>query len=85
MDLELKDMVVIVTGGAKGIGEAIVRSCAAEGAIPVIVGRDAEAGKTTAGRITNLRCDLRTHHRRSRDSGRLFAVRRSNSPGVWAY
>src|SRR5258708_7743933 len=45
MDLQLKDKVVIVTGGAKGIGAAIVRACAAEGAIPVIVDRDAEAGK----------------------------------------
>ncbi len=44
MDLQLKDKVVIVTGGAKGIGAAIVHACAAEGAIPVIVGRDAEAG-----------------------------------------
>ena len=45
MDLQLKDKVVIVTGGAKGIGAAIVRACAAEGAIPVIIDRDAEAGK----------------------------------------
>lgn len=45
MDLQLKDKVVIVTGGAKGIGAAIVHACAAEGAIPVIVGRDSEAGK----------------------------------------
>jgi L-fucose dehydrogenase len=45
MDLQLKDKVVIVTGGAKGIGAAIVHACAAEGAIPVIVGRDEEAGK----------------------------------------
>jgi L-fucose dehydrogenase len=44
MDLQLKDRVVIVTGGAKGIGAAIVHACAAEGAIPVIVGRDQEAG-----------------------------------------
>jgi L-fucose dehydrogenase len=43
MDLGLKDKVVIVTGGAKGIGAAIVHACADEGAIPVIVGRDAEA------------------------------------------
>ncbi|RYU78550.1 SDR family oxidoreductase [Hymenobacter persicinus] len=39
MDLELKDHVIIVTGGAKGIGEGICRVLAAEGAIPVIVGR----------------------------------------------
>jgi L-fucose dehydrogenase len=41
MDLEIKDKVVIVTGGAKGIGAAIVRACAGEGAVPVIVDRDA--------------------------------------------
>src|SRR5882724_2240382 len=44
MDLQLKDKVVIVTGGAKGIGAAIVRASAVEGAVPVIVDRDAEAG-----------------------------------------
>ncbi|MGH9550837.1 MAG: SDR family NAD(P)-dependent oxidoreductase, partial [Terriglobales bacterium] len=44
MDLELKDKVVIVTGGAKGIGAAIVRLIAGEGAVPVIVDRDAESG-----------------------------------------
>ncbi len=44
MDLELKDKVVIVTGGAKGIGAAIVRLLAGEGAVPVIVDRDGEAG-----------------------------------------
>lgn len=44
MDLQLKNKVVLVTGGAKGIGEAIVRGLAAEGAVPVIVDRDVEAG-----------------------------------------
>ena len=39
MDLNLKDKVIIVTGGAKGIGEGIVKALAAEGAIPVIIGR----------------------------------------------
>lgn len=42
MDLQLKDKVIIVTGGAKGIGEGIVNVLAAEGAIPVIVGRSEE-------------------------------------------
>lgn len=41
MDLQLKDKVIIVTGGAKGIGEGIVQVLAGEGAIPVIVGRSA--------------------------------------------
>ncbi len=39
MNLELKDKVVIVTGGAKGIGKGIVLALAQEGAIPVIVSR----------------------------------------------
>ena len=44
MDLQLKDKVVIVTGGAKGIGAAIVRACAGEGAVPMIADRDVNAG-----------------------------------------
>ncbi len=40
MNLNLQQKVIIVTGGAKGIGEGIVRTLAQEGAIPVIVGRN---------------------------------------------
>src|SRR5438045_9545418 len=40
MDLLLKDKVILVTGGAKGIGAAIAKTCAAEGARLVIVDRD---------------------------------------------
>ena len=60
MDLELKDKVVIVTGGAKGIGAAIVRACAAESGVPVIVGRDAEAGKALQSELERggSRCGL---------------------------
>src|SRR3954464_15809878 len=43
MDLQLKDKVVVITGGAKGIGAAITRAASDEGAIPVIVDRDKNA------------------------------------------
>jgi L-fucose dehydrogenase len=51
MDLQLKNKIVLVTGGAKGIGAAIVRTIAAEGAIPVIVDRDADAGMRTQSEV----------------------------------
>src|SRR5258706_11661266 len=41
MNLQLHDKVVLGTGGAKGIGEGIAKVLAAEGAVPVIVGRNA--------------------------------------------
>jgi L-fucose dehydrogenase len=56
MDLQLKDKIVLVTGGAKGIGAAIVRTAASEGAIPVIVDREREAGKKTQSEV--LRSEL---------------------------
>ncbi|HEX6803204.1 MAG TPA: SDR family oxidoreductase [Terriglobales bacterium] len=51
MDLQLTNKVVLVTGGAKGIGEAIVRSIAGEGGIPVIVDRDAAAANSLASQL----------------------------------
>lgn len=40
MELHLKDKIIVVSGGAKGIGAAIAKTLAAEGALPVIIGRD---------------------------------------------
>jgi len=45
LDLQLQGKVVVVTGGAKGIGAAIVRAAANESVIPVIVNRDAESSR----------------------------------------
>lgn len=48
MDLELKDRVAVVTGGASGIGEAIVRLLASEGCMVCIADRDSAAAEKTA-------------------------------------
>ncbi|WP_166923341.1 L-fucose dehydrogenase [Flavobacterium poyangense] len=51
MNLNLKDKIIIVTGGAKGIGLGICKVLAAEGAIPVIIGRDAADNQTAIEEI----------------------------------
>ncbi|MDP4260978.1 MAG: SDR family oxidoreductase [Bacteroidota bacterium] len=51
MDLGLKDKVILVTGGAKGIGEGIAHVLAKEAAIPVIIGRNEEDNKRTVQSI----------------------------------
>jgi L-fucose dehydrogenase len=40
MNLQLQDKVIVVTGGALGIGKGIVKVLSGEGALPVIVGRN---------------------------------------------
>ena len=52
MDFQLKDKVVLITGGAKGIGAAIARACAEEGAIPAIVDRDQQALDEIASQLS---------------------------------
>ena len=61
MDLGLKDKIIIVTGGAKGIGEGIVKLLANEGAIAVIVGRNEADNNKTVNAIES-------------SGGRAFAV-----------
>jgi L-fucose dehydrogenase len=51
MDLQLKDKVIIVSGGAKGIGEGISKVLAAEGAIPFIIGRNEQDNLATVSAI----------------------------------
>ena len=65
MDLDLKDKVIIVSGGAKGIGEGIVKVLVAEGAIPVIIGRNeadnistVQQVEATGGRASQVVAEL---------------------------
>jgi L-fucose dehydrogenase len=53
MNLNLDKKIIIVTGGAKGIGEGIVKTLAAENAIPVIVGRKEADNLKTLESIDN--------------------------------
>lgn len=52
MNLYLENKVIVVSGGAKGIGEAITRILAAEGAIPVIIGRSEEDNLKLVNELT---------------------------------
>lgn len=52
MDLQLAGKVIMVTGGAKGIGEGICHILAGEGAIPVILGRNEADNLKTVNAIT---------------------------------
>ena len=67
MNLHLKDKVIIVTGGAKGIGAGIVKVLATEGAIPVIVGRNEEDNlamvtevEQAGGKVSSIAAELTT-------------------------
>lgn len=60
MNLQLKDKVVLITGGAKGIGAATARMVAQETGIPVIADRDTEAGEKLCGELrqAGTRCSF---------------------------
>src|SRR5581483_9754611 len=60
MNLQLQDKVVLITGGAKGIGTAMARTLNQEGAVAVIVDRDAEAGEKLCTELCRegMRCLL---------------------------
>jgi L-fucose dehydrogenase len=51
MDLQLKDKLIMVSGGAKGIGRGIVHSLVREGAIPFIIGRNEEDNLLVLGEV----------------------------------
>lgn len=54
MDLQLKGLKAIVTGGTKGIGLAIARTLASEGAEVAICARDQASVEATANALTEL-------------------------------
>lgn len=54
MNLNLREKVIIITGGAKGIGEAIARTLAIEEAYPVIIGRNASDNEWVVEKIAAL-------------------------------
>ena len=51
MNLNLRSKIILVTGGAKGIGESISTVLAGEGAIPVIIGRSEEDNRLAVDTI----------------------------------
>lgn len=53
MDLGLAGKTVLVTGGARGIGEAVVRTLVEEGAVPVIVDRNQAAATRLAEELSS--------------------------------
>lgn len=61
MDLGLSEKIILVSGGAKGIGEGIVRVLATEGAIPIVIGRNAKDNDSVVQAVAD-------------SGGRAFAV-----------
>jgi L-fucose dehydrogenase len=51
MDLHLKDKIVLITGGAKGIGAGTTRAFAEEGAVACVLARNRDEGEALVGEL----------------------------------
>jgi len=62
MNLKLTNKVILISGGAKGIGAAIAKTVAYEGAFPVIIGRNEQDNKLFIKELNqlNLKADYVT-------------------------
>jgi L-fucose dehydrogenase len=58
MDLDLKDKVVLITGGASGIGAAIVRGVIAESGVAVIADREPESANPLVEELKGARLHI---------------------------
>lgn len=75
MEKNLKDKVIVISGGTKGVGRTIAEECAIRGAKVVIGGRDAETAKAIIRFIRSYGSDglfVHTELTKVEDCRRLF-------------
>lgn len=76
MDLELRDRVFIVTGGARGLGRATAECLVAEGARVLLSGRDGDALTTAEAELGPQAASLVADNADPATPGRLLAAAR---------